>query len=612
MGQKLKISQSCLLLFLLILSASIKAEAKDEKIKTIPLMSWESSFHAEELFQAGKLWNNLDLVQWKSLNELRDPIYSSKNMIPPILWTRVKLPKISKSNTYYMRKLFLSTFYDVYFRNEKIHTYREFENTKFLPIYEKLDYFLLPASMEGEYLYIRTDYLVKFDYAFENFTWIGKLGDLLEYNIQKAILPLLLSFVIISIGFIAFFLFILNLKNSYKPLLYFSIMNLSIGLAILSQNELIFIIYNHPILYFSILNISSLLIPIGIIGFFSHTLGKNLIKTTHVFQKINLCILFVYFINYYFISNPETYFLSAVINRLLQTFYFIEFSYILFQSIQLGKNSVEARIFSIGIFFLLTFILSFIFYLFIFFESTKLPIWGCLLFLISMGVALERDFRLKRQKLILMKKEYEIQQKTFHLAQLSRLKEKLSPHFFFNSLNTLHAYTNLNSKLAKISIDSMIENYKFLEEHVDSNLVPFDKEWEFTKIYCRLQKVRYLDRLKIKFKKSGDFSNILIPPLSIQPLIENAFKHGFQNSSERIWKLNIEADIINNQIDISIKDNGSGLEYKENYFQRSLGNIQFRINYFFESNSIKISNLDLGGTGIQIQYSPILKSHSHD
>ncbi|PJE01996.1 MAG: hypothetical protein CK427_09345, partial [Leptospira sp.] len=201
MGQKLKISQSCLLLFLLILSASIKAEAKDEKIKTIPLMSWESSFHAEELFQAGKLWNNLDLVQWKSLNELRDPIYSSKNMIPPILWTRVKLPKISKSNTYYMRKLFLSTFYDVYFRNEKIHTYREFENTKFLPIYEKLDYFLLPASMEGEYLYIRTDYLVKFDYAFENFTWIGKLGDLLEYNIQKAILPLLLSFVIISIGF---------------------------------------------------------------------------------------------------------------------------------------------------------------------------------------------------------------------------------------------------------------------------------------------------------------------------------------------------------------------------------------------------------------------------
>jgi LytS/YehU family sensor histidine kinase len=229
-----------------------------------------------------------------------------------------------------------------------------------------------------------------------------------------------------------------------------------------------------------------------------------------------------------------------------------------------------------------------------------------------MGVALERDFRLKRQKLILMKKEYEIQQKTFHLAKLSRLKEKLSPHFFFNSLNTLHAYTNLNSKLAKISIDSMIENYKFLEEHVDSNLVPFDKEWEFTKIYCRLQKVRYLDKLKIKFKKSGDFSNILIPPLSIQPLIENAFKHGFQNSSERIWKLNIEADIINNQIDISIKDNGSGLEYKENYFQRSLGNIQFRINYFFESNSIKISNLDLGGTGIQIQYSPILKSHSHD
>lgn len=612
MGQKLKFFPDFCILLFLFYTNSIHADALDQKIKTIPLMSWESSFHAEDLFQRGTLWDNPDLVQWKSLKELGDPIYSSKNMVPPILWTRVKLPQISKSNTYYMRKLFLSTFYDVYFRKAKIHKYREFEDSTFLPIYEKLDYFPLPSAAEGEYLYIRTDFLVKFDYAFENFTWIGKLGDLLEYNIKKAIVPLLLSLVIICIGLIAFFLFILNLKNSYMPLLYFSIMNISIGLAILSQNELTLIIYNHPNLYFSILNITSLLIPIGIIGFFSHTLGKHLHKITNIFQKFNVFFLFLYFINYYFILNPETYFISAVINRLLQTFYFIEFSYILIKSIRLGKDSLEARIFSIGIFFLLTFIISFILYLFIFYESTKLPMWGCLLFLISMGVALERDFRLKRQKLILIKKEYEIQQKTFHLAQLNLLKEKLSPHFFFNSLNTLHAYANLNSKLAKISIDSMIENYNFLEEHVDSNLVTFDKEWEFTKIYCRLQKVRYLDRLKIKFKKSGDFTNIAIPPLSIQPLIENAFKHGFQNSSERIWKLNIEADIIDNQITISVKDNGSGLKQKEDYFNRSLGNIQFRMNYFFESNSIKISNLQMGGTNIQIQYKPMLKSHSHD
>jgi len=118
-------------------------------------------------------------------------------------------------------------------------------------------------------------------------------------------------------------------------------------------------------------------------------------------------------------------------------------------------------------------------------------------------------------------------------AELTFLKSQVHPHFLFNTLNNLYALTLIKSDktpdiVLKLSglLDYMI--YKSNDE-----FVPLKKELEILKSYIELEKMRYNERLELKYKIEGEVDNHRIAPLILLPFIENSFKHGASNDRMR-------------------------------------------------------------------------------
>ncbi|TWI19156.1 histidine kinase [Sphingobacterium siyangense] len=114
--------------------------------------------------------------------------------------------------------------------------------------------------------------------------------------------------------------------------------------------------------------------------------------------------------------------------------------------------------------------------------------------------------------------------KQAHLqANLSSLKEQLSPHFLFNTLSALASLTKEQS--VKDYIEELSSIYRYLLKHRESDLVTLKNEIAFCESYLYIIKTRLENAIEILIELTEDISNVQIPPLTLQLLIENAIKH---------------------------------------------------------------------------------------
>ncbi len=185
-------------------------------------------------------------------------------------------------------------------------------------------------------------------------------------------------------------------------------------------------------------------------------------------------------------------------------------------------------------------------------------------------------------------------------ARFKLLQERMSPHFLFNALNTVHALINRNKERADSAVIKLAENYRYLIEMSRRSLVPFEEEWRFVMNYLELEELRYSDTLSVMMKKEGDFSDVLIPPLTIQPLVENSLKHGIWNLPGN-GSVRVSAAIDGDRVAIVVKDNGAGLQ-SDDVYSRSLGNIRKLLNYYFDDVYFSVRNADSGGVEVTISY----------
>lgn len=144
---------------------------------------------------------------------------------------------------------------------------------------------------------------------------------------------------------------------------------------------------------------------------------------------------------------------------------------------------------------------------------------------VKLFVAFTKD---KEKILLLSKEKSDIELKT--------LKAQLNPHFLFNTLNNIYTLSVLNSSKAPIAIGKLSEILDYILYRCNSDFVPVSNEIELLRNYIELEKLRYDDRLEIKFKTEIKTENT-IPPLILLSLVENAFKHGAgeDNGSPKIW-----------------------------------------------------------------------------
>jgi len=116
--------------------------------------------------------------------------------------------------------------------------------------------------------------------------------------------------------------------------------------------------------------------------------------------------------------------------------------------------------------------------------------------------------------------------KTKNLAALHEvLKQQLKPHFLFNSLDTLKSLVKRNPELAELFITELAAVYRYMISHQSKAVVTLREEIIFLESYLSLLRIRFGDSIKTKINVDNELHSSLIPPNTLQLLIENAVKH---------------------------------------------------------------------------------------
>ncbi len=159
------------------------------------------------------------------------------------------------------------------------------------------------------------------------------------------------------------------------------------------------------------------------------------------------------------------------------------------------------------------------------------------------------------------------------VAKLEALKSQVNPHFLFNSLNALTSLVHSNPDNAVEFIQKLSEVYRYVLDHQYDELVDLDSELELAHSYVFLNKIRHGDNLQVTFHENGlNGADYQIPPLTLQILLENCFKH---NEISRENHLEVSVDIKEDRLLVSNNINPV-LSPKENSKGIGLKNIQSR------------------------------------
>ncbi|GAB3254508.1 hypothetical protein GCM10027347_15010 [Larkinella harenae] len=110
-------------------------------------------------------------------------------------------------------------------------------------------------------------------------------------------------------------------------------------------------------------------------------------------------------------------------------------------------------------------------------------------------------------------------------SQLDSLKTQINPHFLFNNLNSLSSLITSDTEQAELFVDELSSVYRYLLQQNNRDLCPLSDEIQFIKAYFHLLKTRYGDGIFMETQIGPDYLTYLIPPLTLQILLENAIKH---------------------------------------------------------------------------------------
>jgi signal transduction histidine kinase len=144
-------------------------------------------------------------------------------------------------------------------------------------------------------------------------------------------------------------------------------------------------------------------------------------------------------------------------------------------------------------------------------------------------------------------------------AQLQALKMQLHPHFLFNTLNSIAGL--VRDSRNKAAIDMLVglgDLLRYTLENAGKQLVPLREELDFLELYLDIQKMRFSDRLQVEMQVAADTLDALVPNLILQPLVENAIRHGVSLRATA-GLISISAALEEGVLQIRVRDDGPGV-----------------------------------------------------
>ncbi len=141
-------------------------------------------------------------------------------------------------------------------------------------------------------------------------------------------------------------------------------------------------------------------------------------------------------------------------------------------------------------------------------------------------------------------------------AQLAALRAQVNPHFLFNALHSIGALVSINPALADRALERLGDMLRYALSADDEVLL--SQEWRFTSDYIALEELRLGDRLRVHAHVDDRAVSVLVPPLILQPLVENAVRHGIANRPQG-GELHITARIDGDELRLEVTNDGGGV-----------------------------------------------------
>ena len=191
-------------------------------------------------------------------------------------------------------------------------------------------------------------------------------------------------------------------------------------------------------------------------------------------------------------------------------------------------------------------------------------------------------------------------------AKLGALQMQLQPHFLFNALNAVSSLVHSNPQGA----DDMISNLsELLRRALTANRqreVTLTEELRFLECYLEIERVRFGDRLAVHWKIEETARAALVPVLILQPIVENAVRHGIERRSVDVGEVTIEAAVESGRLRVSVTDNGPGLPGGKVGAPKGhgigVGNSQARLESIHgPAASLRLENVPEGGCCVTLE-----------
>jgi len=182
-------------------------------------------------------------------------------------------------------------------------------------------------------------------------------------------------------------------------------------------------------------------------------------------------------------------------------------------------------------------------------------LWSVLVYCLIVGVW---QAYLYHQRYLSGELRMERLERSFSEARLNALRMQLDPHFLFNALNTISAQVEREPRLARQMIEHLGDLLRLSLENKDKHEVPLMEEMDFLEHYLAIQRIRFGDRLRFETNLAPEVKYALVPCLVVQPLMENAIRHGISSRSTG-GTVVVSAQPVEEQLEIRVSDDGVGL-----------------------------------------------------
>ncbi len=161
-------------------------------------------------------------------------------------------------------------------------------------------------------------------------------------------------------------------------------------------------------------------------------------------------------------------------------------------------------------------------------------------------------------------------------ARLAALEARIHPHFLFNTLNSIAALIPEDPRLAEETVQRLATLLRFTLDVGGDRLVPLGQELRVVRDYLEIEKARFGGRLRAVVEATPDSEALLVPPLAVQTLVENAVKHAVATRRDGA-EVRVGARRVQEALEVAVADDGPGFDASDIREGRGLDNLRERL-----------------------------------